>query len=749
MKLKFNKRILRVPVLSLRMATISTCLLITATLLAAPTLVTASINRPPEDEIIYFIMPDRFLDGDPTNNFGGDERQGFTREDVLRHGYLPTHKGYYHGGDLRGVMMALPYLQDLGVTAIWLAPIFKNQTVQPDRSSLYGHSAAYHGYWILDFLNVDPHLGTNDEFRELVRQAHARDMKVYLDIVTNHTADVIRLRPWPQRSYEGRGGYVSKSLMPYRDSQGEPFDDAAFAYDGRTQRPFPRMTDEGFPYQAVVLSQDTAAKHPDWLNDPQYYHNRGNSRFADESSLYGDFFGLDDLFTERPEVVRGMIAIYRHWIEAYHVDGFRIDTTRHVNVEFWQAFAPAMQQAAKDSGIEHFIAFGEVADRRPEVLSYFTTQARLQSVLDFGFQKVARAFASASGSSDRLRAFFALDDYHTDADSDAYCLPTFLGNHDMGRFGRFLLQDNPDASDEELVARSILAHALMFFGGTPVIYYGDEQGFTGDGGDKDAREDMFASQVAVYNDNRLIGTHRSTAELNFDPSHPLYRAFQRLAKVYRKHAGLRRGAQFHRFSSEGPGLYAFSRIDAKDKVEYVVAFNNSGGGRPTEALVPTFCPGGAFDLIFSQPAGSRDSIVADDEGRLPLRLAPFGVAVYRAVDALKAPGALPKLVIAVPAAGETLLASQRYESGYPMPARIEIRAELDRPLFGRVLFQVSVDDSDYRLLGIDRSPPYRLFLDPSQFPEGSRISIQATFEDSFGESCRASVEGLRVRAALP
>ena len=370
-----------------------------------PALATASINRPPEDEIIYFIMPDRFLDGDPTNNYGGDERQGAAREDVLRHGYLPTHKGYYHGGDLRGVMVALPYLQDLGVTAIWLAPIFKNQTVQSDRSSLYGHGAGYHGYWILDFLQVDPHLGTNNEFRELLRQAHARDMKVYLDIVTNHTADVIRLRPWPQRNYERRGRYVSKARMPYRDSEGEPFDDAAFAYDGRSQRPFPDMTDEGFPYQPILLPEDRLAKHPAWLNEVYNYHNRGGSRFRDESSLYGDFFGLDDLFTERSEVVKGMIDIYRHWIEEYGVDGFRIDTTRHVNVEFWHAFAPAMQKAARDKGIEHFIAFGEVADGRPEALSYFTTEGHLQSVLDFGFQKVARSFASQSGSADQLRSF--------------------------------------------------------------------------------------------------------------------------------------------------------------------------------------------------------------------------------------------------------------------------------------------------------------------------------------------------------
>ena len=346
--------------------------------------------------------------------------------------------------------------------------------------------------------------------------------------------------------------------------------------------------------------------------------------------------------------------------------------------------------------------------------------------------------------------FFESDDYYTDADSDAYTLPTFLGNHDMGRIGRFLRQDNPNAADEELVARSILAHALMFFArGTPVIYYGDEQGFTGDGGDKDAREDMFASQVAVYNDNRLIGTASGTAESNFDPAHPLYRALQGLAKVYSKHAGLRQGAQFHRFSSEGAGVYAFSRIDASDKREYVVAFNNATEREPQEALVPTFSPGGAFDLIFRQPVRPTETILADDQGRLSLRLEPFGVAVYRARDALQAPDALPKLAITAPAAGETLRATKRYDSGYHMPDRVEIRAELDRPLFGRVLFHASVGDSEDRLLGIDRSPPYRFFLDPSQFPEGSRLSIRATFEDTFSGSCRASVEGLRVGVALP
>ena len=156
----------------------------------------------------------------------------------------------------------------------------------------------------------------------------------------------------------------------------------------------------------------------------------------------------------------------------------------------------------------------------------------------------------------------------------------------MGRIGYFLQRvDQVGASDAELLARSKLAHALMFFArGQPVVYYGDEQGFTGDGGDKDAREDMFANAVPVYEDNDLIGTDETTSDDNFDPSHPLYQAIRQYANLYHHHPALRTGAQIHRFSSDGPGIYAFSRVDRDQRVEYVVALNNSEArgdrGRP-------------------------------------------------------------------------------------------------------------------------------------------------------------------------
>ena len=89
---------------------------------------------------------------------------------------------------------------------------------------------------------------------------------------------------------------------------------------------------------------------PAWLNDPIYYHNRGNTNWFGESATYGDFVGLDDVATEHPRVVAGMIDIYGSWIDRFGIDGFRIDTARHVNPEFWQAFEPSMMERAKAKG---------------------------------------------------------------------------------------------------------------------------------------------------------------------------------------------------------------------------------------------------------------------------------------------------------------------------------------------------------------------------------------------------------------
>ncbi len=143
-----------------------------------------SLREDLTDEVFYFVLPDRFHDADPTNNVGGLEG------DRLSTGYDPTDEGFYHGGDLAGLLDKMDYLQGMGVTAIWMAPVFKNQPVQGD--GVGETSAGYHGYWTVDYTQIDPHFGTNAELEQVIDEAHSRDMKVFFDIITNHTADVIK-----------------------------------------------------------------------------------------------------------------------------------------------------------------------------------------------------------------------------------------------------------------------------------------------------------------------------------------------------------------------------------------------------------------------------------------------------------------------------------------------------------------------------------------------------------------------------
>ena len=190
-----------------RAAVLSICVLAVC-LLAVPAqgaVSPHSLRKPVTDENFYFVMADRFENGDAANDKGG-----VASDDRLVTGLDPTAKGFYHGGDLKGLLERIDYIKGLGTDSIWLTPSFKNKAVQLED----GPSAGYHGYWITDFTQIDPHLGTNADLRALVDAAHARGMKVYFDIITNHTADVIGYEEGARRPY------VSKDAVPYKDAAG-------------------------------------------------------------------------------------------------------------------------------------------------------------------------------------------------------------------------------------------------------------------------------------------------------------------------------------------------------------------------------------------------------------------------------------------------------------------------------------------------------------------------------------------------
>ncbi|TQL22888.1 glycosidase [Streptomyces sp. SLBN-134] len=652
-------------------------------------------------EQFYFVLPDRFANGDT-----GNDRGGLTGS-RLTHGYDPTDKGFYQGGDLKGLTKNLDYIKGLGTTAIWMAPIFKNQPVQGTGDNA---SAGYHGYWITDFTQVDPHFGTNQDLENLIDKAHAKGMKVFFDVITNHTADVV---DYQEKSYE----YLSKGAFPYLTKDGEPFDDADYA-DGSSG--FPRVDSGSFPRTPVVPGAKKRVKVPSWLNDPAMYHNRGDSTFAGESSEYGDFSGLDDLWTERPEVVDGMEKIYQRWVRDFDIDGFRIDTVKHVNMEFWTQWATALDAYAAKKGRDDFFMFGEVYSSDTNITAPYVTRGRLDATLDFPFQEAARQYASQGGSARKLASVFGDDHKYTTDKANAYEQVTFLGNHDMGRIGTFLTQDNPKASDAELLKKDMLANELMFLSrGNPVVYYGDEQGFTGAGGDKDARQTLFASRTADYLDDDLIGTDRTHAEDVYDTKAPLYRQISALAKLRKAHPALTDGIQQERYASDGAGVYAFSRTGTgKDTTEYVVAFNNAG-----EAAKATFATGSAR-MTYKGLYGT-DATVTSDAGKKITVTVPAGSAiVLKASGPLAAPAAKPAVTLKAPEAGAT--------------GTVELTAGVEGGQLNRVVFAAQTGNGKWQTLGSADHAPYKVTHTIGEdVPAGTALRYKAVVIDSSGRTASA------------
>lgn len=575
--------------------------------------------RLPQDDVIYFMLPDRFENGDPTNDMGG--RKG----DRLTTGFDPTHTGFWHGGDLKGLIERLDYIQGMGVTAIWLAPIFENKPVQGDKGQ---ESAGYHGYWITDFTRVDPHLGTNADFKALVDAAHARGMKVYMDIVVNHTADVIKFTQCADKP-QGQCSYRSIADYPYQrrgGPAGTPTNPGFAGEADGSEANFARLSDPGYAYSPQVPADEKNVKKPDWLNNPIYYHNRGDSTFKGESSLMGDFFGLDDVFTEHPRVVSGMIEIYGKWIDDYGVDGFRIDTQQHVDPAFWQQFVPAMLERAKAKGIPNFHIFGEVYidQMDPAHTAVNTVRDKVPAVLDYPLARAVIDTVGGTNPPSELAKLFRADPLYLGGEEGALGLPTFLSNHDAGRFSMFVRKGLPKANAEEVLERVILGHAMLLtLRGIPTIYSGDEQGFVSDSGDQGARESLFPSKVASYNDNDLIGSDRTTATRNFDPGHPIYKAISNLARVRTSTPALTRGLQKVRFAAENPGLFAASRFDPQSSKEILLLFNTSN--QPIEQNVEV----AVRSLRFSALAG-QCATEASAPGSVRVALPALGFAVCAA-----------------------------------------------------------------------------------------------------------------------
>ena len=443
------------------------------------------------DESIYFVMTDRFRNGDTSNDLDS----------------VAGRPGWWEGGDLQGVIDELGYIKSLGMTAIWITPITEQTP------------GGYHGYWTLDFYRVDPHLGDMGKLKELVTKAHAIGLKVVLDVVINHT------------------GYG----------------------------------------------------HP-WLEDPAHagwFHDECDINFALQRSVEDCWLaGLPDLNTENPAVQRYLTDWALWLIGETQVDGFRLDTARHVPKAFLSQWIAAIKRQHPD-----FWIVGEVfsSDYRYQ-LDYL--DAGLDAVTDFQTYDSIRMGLGPTSDLSRLTWPPALAASFMPEHADQRA--TFIDNHDVPRF------IGPIDADAETKARLEQAIGYLYsMPGIPILYYGTEVALPG-GADPDNR--------------RLMPWDDANADV---------RDFTvRLAMLRRDTAVLRRGT-FKELESNA-GELVYERILGNDVA--LIALNGSDSDPLDVVLDRSDVPPG-MALRAAIPDASALGVIAPD-GAVALHLPPRGIEIW-------------------------------------------------------------------------------------------------------------------------
>ncbi|MEZ4239221.1 MAG: alpha-amylase family glycosyl hydrolase [Myxococcota bacterium] len=426
------------------------------------------------DEVIYQVLVDRFADGDVNNDFN----VSWDPDDLAR----------YQGGDYQGLVDHVDYLEALGVTTIWISPVVDN--VEEDAGV-----AGYHGYWTQDFASVNPHFGDLAKLRELVNVMHQHDIKVVVDIVVNHVGqlfyyDINRNGQGDITAYYAVDGSDTLDLVTEWDP----------AFDPRRIQSFTSLGESGdAPLGWVYMPEiNRVPPQPKEFQNPDWYHRMGRvDDWGDfQQVVYGDFpGGLKDLATENPNVRAALIRVFSDWITHTDIDGYRIDTVKHVEHDFWPAFCGAIRDHAASLGKENFLLFGEAFDGDDALIGSYTAPGMLDSVAYFSqkyraFDGVLK-YGAPTAEIARLWEERATN-WGTEAQPGGVGvapvdLPVnFLDNHDVPRFTEEL-QARP--LDEQGPRQAMAIAVLMTAPGVPQLTWGAELGQRG-GGDPDNRRDL-------------------------------------------------------------------------------------------------------------------------------------------------------------------------------------------------------------------------------------------------------------------
>ena len=479
-------------------------------------------SREWREEFIYFLMVDRFHDDhERTPVKASGKFKGFGTEEQLQ-GTC--------GGTLKGITGHLDYIKDLGCSALWLSPVFEN------------NADSYHGYAIQDYTKVDERFGTKEDLANLVDAAHARDMRVFLDVVLHHSGD-----NW---SYP---------------------DDRQYYYFNGMVFPFGKWRWEGKPI-------------PVELRNPDLYWRKGQIRDFDAypETREGDFKGLkafkNDNSPESLYVQEILTKIHCYWIRETDVDGFRIDAVKHMGEKATSLFCSHVREYAYKLGKREFFLFGELLGPEELYNQYIGPKTAivvedtaiyygLNSVLDFPLYHVLSDVILGKTTPERLiERYESLRKSALLRGEFGEFLVTFIDNHDQvgqamkKRFGH-------DASEDQIIAGiGFLLCAL----GTPCIYYGTEQGFHGAGReDWNVREAMFSPDDSTRN------------ALNKESR--IYQEIAKLATIRSENAVLKFGRMYMRESSHDgknfnlpvfhDSMLAFSRILYDE--EMLIIYNDS------------------------------------------------------------------------------------------------------------------------------------------------------------------------------
>jgi len=530
------------------------------------------------DQVLYFLVVDRFSDGrengyrdvngqpvagtTPPFTTGDEENAVGTETDAAK---WRDAGGSWVGGTLDGVRSKLGYLRRLGVTALWISPVLRQRAGSND----------YYGHGIQNFLEVDPNFGTADDLRALVREAHDNGLRVVLDVVLNHTGDVFAYDADRYHTVDASGRHV---LDPRWD--GQPYQVRGWRDPmGAPTLPFPAPVDALWADAAVwpaELQRDGTytcrGRIANWDYDPEYRE--------------GDFFGYKDvhhgvggLDDYRPSAaLQTLTMAYQYWIAFADLDGFRVDTVKHMDPGATRFFTSAVHEFAQFIGKDRFFLVGEITGPRSFAVDLLQTTG-LDAALGLGevqanLEGLVRGVAAPKDYFDLFRNSALIGQgSHTWLGDHVV---TSYDDHDQVRQGeqKSRFAAGPDGA---ALASAVLAVNVLTLG-IPCVYYGSEQRFDGHGGsDRYIREAMFGG---------AFGPFRSRGRHCFDETNPIFTELAALLAIRGEELALRRGRQYLREISGDGASFGFP-AGFGGPIRSLVAWSRILAGREVVCAVNT------------------------------------------------------------------------------------------------------------------------------------------------------------------